>query len=209
MTKILFQGDSITDCQRNRTDPTGLGQGYTDDCGTGLGMRQPGNLEFVNRAISGNRIVDLYARWKADCWNLKPDVISILIGVNDVWHELTHENGVDAKRFYNIYDLLLTETRERLPHCKIILLEPFLLRGPATEQNDFTLFSQEVKSRSEATYCLAQKHGASLVLLQDSFSKLARQAPENHWLFDGVHPTAAGHAVIAEKWLKTWNQEII
>jgi lysophospholipase L1-like esterase len=100
MKKVLFLGDSITDAQRSYQEDEHhyIGQGYTEMVAGKLALEHPGMYEFTNKGISGNRIVDLYARIKKDCWNLKPDYISILIGVNDVWHELEDENGVDAKR---------------------------------------------------------------------------------------------------------------
>ena len=103
--KILFQGDSITDVGRNTNNGSlnSIGQGYPCLIASRLGADEPETYEFVNRGISGNRIVDVYARIKADCWNLAPDLLSILIGVNDVWPEFGGKNGVDAKRFYNVY----------------------------------------------------------------------------------------------------------
>lgn len=207
MTKILFQGDSITDCLRNRDTDNSLGQGYALMVAGQLGYRYPGQYECINRAVSGNRIVDLYARWKADCWNLQPDVISILVGVNDVWHEFGSQNGVDAKRFFAIYDLLLSETRERLPDCRFILLEPFALPGTATELHGFAAFSEEVALRAEAVRRLAEKHSCVFIPLQESFTLLSQQALPAHWLGDGVHPTPAGHAMLAEKWMDAWQSQ--
>ena len=94
--RILFQGDSITDCSRSRSDLTEMGGGYPRLVKAALGMDHPGEYEFINRGISGNRIVDLYARIKADFINLKPDYASIYIGVNDAWHEIGSQNGVDT-----------------------------------------------------------------------------------------------------------------
>lgn len=99
MKKILFQGDSITDAGRSREDLTNLGKGYPLFVAGALGMDEPGEYEFVNRGISGNRIVDIYARIKMDIINLKPDVMSLLIGVNDVWHEVSSQNGVDGDKY--------------------------------------------------------------------------------------------------------------
>ncbi len=106
--RILFQGDSITDAGRSRTDDVPVGVGYPLLVKAALGFENPGKYEFFNRGISGDRIVDVYARIKSDIINLKPDVMSILIGVNDVWHELTENpNGVDADKFYRIYSMLI------------------------------------------------------------------------------------------------------
>lgn len=136
MKRILFQGDSITDCGRVREDNVHVGSGYALLVKSQLGFENPGEYEFYNRGISGNRIVDLYARIKRDIINLAPDYISILIGVNDVWHEFSMDNGVDADKFEKIYCMLIEEIREALPNVKIMIMEPFCLKGIATENTD-------------------------------------------------------------------------
>ena len=109
MQKILFQGDSITDCGREKKDPCSMGNGYANLVKASLGADRPGAYEFINRGISGNRIVDLYARIKADFINLAPDYASIYIGVNDAWHEINWCNGVDTAKFERMYTMLLDE----------------------------------------------------------------------------------------------------
>ena len=125
--RILFQGDSITDAGRSYSDNKNLGFGYARLVEASLGFDEP-NHEFFNRGISGNRVVDLYARIKSDVWNLNPDLLSILIGVNDVWHEFGEQNGVDADKFFKIYSMLIEEVKEALPDIKIMILEPFALK---------------------------------------------------------------------------------
>ena len=112
---VLFQGDSITDASRMREVPGSLGTGYANYVAGELGMDAPYQYKFYNRGISGNRIVDLYARIKQDMINLKPDYMSILIGVNDVWHEYSYQNGVSAEKFEMVYDLLIRELKQELP----------------------------------------------------------------------------------------------
>jgi lysophospholipase L1-like esterase len=149
--KILFYGDSITDCSRTRDGGflSGLGYGYVHNIALDLIGKDPEKYQIINRGISGNRVVDLYARIKMDCWNHNPDVLSILIGVNDVWHEIGDSpNGVDAEKFYKIYKMLIEEIKEALPNIKIMILEPFVLKGPATEQN-WEYFDVETKKRAE------------------------------------------------------------
>ena len=132
--KILFQGDSITDTGRNREKDISLGSGYALFVSGSLGLTFPGEHEFLNRGISGNRVVDVYARIKSDIINLAPDFMSILIGVNDVWHEFEESpNGVDAEKYYRVYDMLLEEVTTALPKIKIMILEPFCLKGNGTE----------------------------------------------------------------------------
>ena len=128
--KILFQGDSVTDCGRGNSGGCGyeqgaMGPGYPGLVKSRLSCDRPNDgFEFVNLGISGNRIVDLYARWRADCLNHEPDVVSILVGVNDSWHE-QNRNGVEVSRAVRIYNELLDWTVEKLPAVKFVLLEPF------------------------------------------------------------------------------------
>ncbi len=122
--KILFQGDSITDCDRRSTTPEGLGAGYVAEAAKAL---DPATIEVINRGISGKRVEDLYARWKPDALHLRPDVISILIGVNDTWHEFLGGNGVEVDRYASIYRLLLEWTKDVLPDVRLVLCEPFVL----------------------------------------------------------------------------------
>lgn len=200
--KILFQGDSITDCGR----VTGGGAGYEKDC---VGPGYPGllksrilrdrpdrdDIEFVNRAISGNRIVDLYARWKADAINLAPDILSILVGVNDVWHE-EWGNGVEAPRAERIYRELLEWTKKALPAVRLVLLEPFTLPTGKGAQ-----IAAEVAVRSAFTRKLAGEFGAAFVPLQSAFDEMCRVSKPEHWSPDGVHLTPAGHQLVADSWL--------
>ena len=155
--RILFQGDSITDCGRRRDSFTSMGDGYASLVRSELGLAEPGKYEFLNRGIGGNRIVDLYARIKCDIINLKPDVMSILIGVNDVWHEFgENPNGVDADKFFKFYCMLIEEVQEALPDLKIFILEPFVLPGTATTKEDrWAGFSTEVPKRAEMAKKLA------------------------------------------------------
>lgn len=203
--KILFQGDSITDALRSRDADIYRGSGYATMVAGQLGLREPGKYMVINRGISGNRVPDLYARWKCDCLNLRPDVLSILIGVNDVWHEVAAKNGVDAKKFEKVFDLLLDETQEELPNVKLIVLEPFVLKGTATEEN-WDYFSTEVPLRAATAKRVAEKHGAAFVPLQKLFDEVSGNgAAGSEWLHDGVHPTAAGHALITREWLAAFD----
>ena len=204
--RILFQGDSITDCGRRRDSFTSMGDGYASLVRSELGLAEPGKYEFLNRGIGGNRIVDLYARIKCDIINLKPDVMSILIGVNDVWHEFgENPNGVDADKFFKFYCMLIEEVQEALPDLKIFILEPFVLEGTATTKEDrWAGFSTEVPKRAEMAKKVAEKYGLPFVPLQAGFDKLLESAPADYWLIDGVHPTAIGHQFLKTKWLEAF-----
>ena len=138
--KILFFGDSITDAGRNRDKDvrfsnSAYGVGYVMQVAGRLFEKSPVDYEVVNRGISGHRIVDLYARAKIDCWNHNPDLISILIGINDIWHEVEVQNGVEPERFERIYRMLIEDTMARLPNTKLLLCSPFVLKGSATEEH--------------------------------------------------------------------------
>ncbi|MBR6551360.1 MAG: hypothetical protein IKT89_00820 [Clostridia bacterium] len=135
MKTFLFQGDSITDAERKREDNNNLGYGYPNIVASKYLSENINEYQFINKGISGNRIVDLYARIKFEIINLKPDYMSILIGINDVWHEISSQNGVDDEKFRKILSMLIEEVKEALPDIKIIMLEPFVLKGPATEEN--------------------------------------------------------------------------
>ena len=208
MKTILFQGDSITDASRVRESDSSfnMGHGYPTITSGLLGAAYPGEYRFVNRGISGNRIVDVYARIKADIINLKPDVMSILIGVNDVWHEIDTKNGVDAKKFGMVYDLLISEIKAALPDIKIMILTPFVLCAEATKDH-FDEFRREVKLREEEAIGIAEKYGLPYIVLQKVFDDaLKLYYDPSYWTFDGVHPMAAGHMLIAEAWKKCFDK---
>ena len=206
--RILFYGDSITNAGRARDVDMAsykLGHTYVTYAAGKLLERDPVGYEIYNRGISGNRIVDLYARIKVDCWNLKPDVISILIGVNDIWHELGNsKNGVDLERFERVYRMLLEDTKRVLPDVKIILCEPFVLAGSATEEK-FDSFL-EVKEYAKVVKKLAEEFDAELVLLQDKFDELGAKYGNDTLLLDGVHPSLAGGVVLANEWIKAFDR---
>lgn len=201
--KVLFQGDSITDGNRGRNDDLNhiLGHGYpyiiAARLGCELAERRPA---FVNKGISGNRVSDLYARWNEDALNIRPDVLSILIGVNDAWRIVdgTPEGATD--RFERAYRHLLAETKEMLPAAGLVLCEPFVLEvGPVKEK--WALWRERIAEYQRIVKQLAEEFGAVHVPLQDAFDQACERAAAAYWLWDGVHPTAAGHHLIAERWL--------
>nr|WP_300831234.1 SGNH/GDSL hydrolase family protein [uncultured Acetatifactor sp.] len=199
--RYLFQGDSITDCGRgDYSNPYATGCGYPRLLEADL-MAKDGNCEVMNCGISGNRVVDLLARWKKDCLNLKPDVITILIGVNDVWHELGECNGVDTPLFEEVYRILLRETKAALPDARIVLMGAYVMHGPATDP-EWETFNGEVGARREATRRLAEEFGTVYVDLQQVFDEAQKKFPASRWSGDGVHPTAAGHEIIARAWME-------
>ncbi len=209
MQTILFQGDSITDAGRSREDNMNAGIGYPTLVKGELGFEYPNQYIMYNRGVSGNRVVDVYARIKADIINLKPDVMSILIGVNDVWHEFGGHNGVDAEKYFKIYSMLIEEVKVALPDVKIMILEPFVLRAAATENSEeepdrWNIFHTEVLKRAEKARKIAETYNLPFIPLQDKFEEAAKLAPNDYWLRDGVHPTTAGHELIKREWIKTF-----
>jgi lysophospholipase L1-like esterase len=197
MKTFLFQGDSITDAERKREDVNNLGFGYPNIVASKYLSENIGEYQFINKGISGNRVVDLYARIKCDIINLKPDYMSILIGINDVWHELSSQNGVDNEKFKKILSMLIEEVKEALPEIKIIMLEPFVLKGPATEEQ-WNEFRSETELRAKSVKAVAEKYNLKFVPLQEKFDELSKNIETTYWLADGVHPTAAGHGIIAK-----------
>ena len=200
MKTFLFQGDSITDANRDdeNLDNFGLGCGYALLLASEVERNTKGKIKFVNRGNSGDRITDVYARIKEDIINLKPDYMSILIGVNDVSHELTMNCGVKPEKFKKIYKMLIEEIKEELPEIKIIILEPFILKGAATEKrwNDF---NSEVKKLAAASKQIADEYNLKFVPLQNEFDKVSSDGDTRYWSVDGIHPTAAGHQIIKEE----------
>lgn len=202
--RILFQGDSITDAGRSRENDDMLGFGYARFVEASLGFENPKSFEFINRGVSGNKIVDLYARLKKDVININPDVMSILIGVNDSAHNYAKEpSGVDTDKFYKIYDMLIEKIYEKLPDVKIIILEPFCLRGSGIEHRWEEIIA-DVKEKAIASKRIAEKYNLPFVKLQEGFEKLATLKDASYWLADGVHPTAKGHEYIKNEWIKAF-----
>lgn len=205
MKRILFQGDSITDAGRSFENDDNLGGGYPNLVMAKLGCRNAGEYEFINRGISGNRSIDLLARVKADAINLKPDVMSILIGINDVWHEIASSNGVSAERYELYYKMFIDQVKEALPDIKIMIMEPFVLKASATEAN-WEDFKTGAKERAVIAKKIADEYGLEFVPLADMFNEVAEKAEPSYWLSDGVHPTFFGHELIANEWIKAFDR---
>lgn len=211
---VLFVGDSITDCDSYnpvKHTRTHMGYGYPMMAMAKIDFEEPEKYTFLNRGISGNRIVDIYARMKKDILNLKPDYISILVGVNDVWHELDDQNGVSAEKYERIYKMLVEEILQELPDVKMAIFEPYVLPGSCTvsteEQPDrWENFSSEVAARGQAARRVAEAFNLPFVPIQEKFSALNDAYP-GHWTTDGVHPTRSGHEFLKRQWL-SWFETV-
>lgn len=228
MKTILFQGDSITDCSRYRkaTDEkqdsialwscgrpfkkiTAMGEGYPKLVSEELAQKKPGAYKFYNRGVSGDRIPDVYSRITGDIINLKPDYMSLLVGVNDVWRIFDSGYGTGTVRFEKIYNILIEELKEELPELKIIIMAPFLIPGSASantaeEPNKSEKFKHGVEEMADITKRLAEKHGCAFIDLQAVFDEALKTMPAVELSGDGVHPTLKGHELIKKAWLKTF-----
>lgn len=203
-TVIVFQGDSITDVRRNRTlqaEPSNLaamGTGYAHKIAKQLLAEYPDKqLQIYNRGISGNKVPQLDARWQADAIDLKPDLLSILIGVNDIWHMLggRYDGTVETYRT-GLAELLARTTRE-LPGVRLIVCEPFVLRTGVINDDWFP----EFENRRQACEEVAREAGAVWVPFQQMFDQaVASGVAPGDLARDGVHPTPKGHEMMAEKW---------
>lgn len=202
---VLFQGDSITDAGRDRAaqaEPNhgpALGRGYAAFAASAL-LTDPalGELRVFNRGISGNKVVQLDGRWEEDAIALEPDVVSVLIGVNDIWHTRNGNFDGTVERYEREYGALLARTRAALPDATLVVCEPFVLRCGAVDDSWFPEFD----GYRAAARRVADEHGALFVPFHSMFEAALEVAPPEHWAGDGVHPSAAGAALMAETWLR-------
>ena len=205
---VLFQGDSITDCGRNKeiTEPNNfdaLGKGYPRTISYDILTRYADlNLKCYNKGISGNKITDVTARWNRDAINLKPNIISILIGVNDTWHGKNHNDGVSVKRYAQYYKMLLDFTMQELPNVKLVLCEPFVLLSDLENWAVSEDWVPEIQARSQIVQQLAKDFNAKFVPFQKVLNDALEKATADYWLADGVHPTHTGHKLMADAWIK-------
>jgi lysophospholipase L1-like esterase len=202
---ILFQGDSITDTGRSRwstgpNNPDGLGYGYARLIADRLLAEYSDHLlQIYNRGVSGDRVLDLVYRWDQDCLRLEPDLVSIMIGVNDTWNYVELGLGSSPKEYLRIFQGLLTDTIRQLPDVQFILCEPFLLQvGDVRDE-----WMIDIQQRQDAVHALASEFDAVVVPFQETLEKAAAEMPPSDLLDDGVHPTEKGHQVLAECWIKT------
>jgi acyl-CoA thioesterase I len=188
---ILFQGDSITDSGRKRNHNESLGDGYVMMTAAWLSAwYSEYNLKFINRGVSGNLVRDLKKRWKKDCLDLKPNIVSILVGINDI-HWLANSD----ESFRSDYRSVLEQTRQL--GCQIVLLEPFLV-----DSKEILELTEELNSKIAIVRELSKEFETGLIPLNEIFMEACVKSRPSFWALDGVHPTLAGHALIAQSWLK-------
>ena len=201
---LVFQGDSITDAGRDRSrtgpnDPAALARGYVGRIADALlALHRDDGWKIFNRGVSGNRSVDLLARWRVDTLALHPDLVSILVGVNDTWHEHLAGSGISVARYAGLCRMILEDTREALPNCRLVLCEPFALPGGAFQD----AWMGELRERSAIVRQLAQEFDAAFVPFQSMFDEAQKEHSAAELAADGVHPTELGHDLMAQAWRK-------
>ena len=211
-TIFLFQGDSITDGNRGRNeDPNHImGHGYAFAIAARIGADHPDmDYQFYNRGISGNTVVDLAQRWQTDTLDLKPDVLSILVGVNDSTYWLFNwANAVSVSRYGEVYASLLEKTLEKYPDILFALGLPFILKVGNVGRN-WDAYHSDILQRQEIVRQLAEKHKAVLIDYQDLFNEASEEAPAEYWIWDGIHPTVPGHELMAREWISCVRKRLV
>lgn len=202
---ILFQGDSITDAGREKlkqqaNSPVSFGSGYAFLAASNLlNTMAPKQVSIYNRGISGNKVFQLADRWQKDCFDLKPGLLSILIGVNDFWHKLNGKYDGTVEKYENDYRQLLILTKKMLPDVKLVICEPFAVQdGSAVDEKWFPEFDAYRASAKK----LADEFDSVFIPFQTIFEEAQNFAPGRYWTADGVHPSMAGNSLMAEAWLK-------
>jgi len=194
---IVFQGDSITDAGRKRNTYESLGEGYVMMVAAWLSASRPEiGARFINRGIGGNRIRDLRNRWKKDCLDLKPNLVSILVGINDAAGKPCWREPTSVESFQSDYEYILEQTR-RNTETQIVLLEPFLLPSHQNYSEEMCNLTPKIEVVRE----LSKQFKTMLIPLNDIFAEATRVKNPCYWSLDGVHPTLAGHALIAQSWI--------
>ncbi|WP_018614511.1 SGNH/GDSL hydrolase family protein [Segetibacter koreensis] len=207
---FLFQGDSITDGNRSRNNDWNhvMGNGYQYIIASKLWYDFPKKgFHFFNRGISGNKVTDLTARWQQDTLELKPDLLSILIGINDTSAFINGDKNFSAEQYESGYRSLLQQTKQQLPNVQFVLCEPFILPvGKVKEKWDDYL--REVEKRQQVVKKLSVEYKTAFVPFQSAFNGALSKAPAEYWIWDGIHPMPAGHELMAIEWLKQVSKKL-
>lgn len=187
--RIVFQGDSVTDFLRDRANPNSLGDGYVSLVAKDL----PEEWTLINRGISGNRVYDLEARWQEDCLDLAPDLVTILIGINDTWRRYDSNLESPIPEFEACLQRISQQAVDA--GAKLILLEPFLLPIP----EDRIRWREDLDPRLQAVRRVARTYASALIPLDGLFNAATCHTAMHELAYDGVHPGPAGNRLIAEK----------
>jgi len=207
---FLFQGDSITDGNRTRDNDWNhvMGHGFAYLIASRLWFDQPEKeFHFFNRGISGNKITDLSARWQTDTLDLKPDLINILVGINDTEAAVKGEKENTPQQFGTDYRSVLEKTKRELPDVQLVFCVPFVL--PVGRVKDkWEIYQNELKPRQEIVRRLAEEFDGICIDFQKSFDDALKKAPADYWIWDGIHPMPAGHELMARQWIKEVSKKL-
>jgi lysophospholipase L1-like esterase len=209
---FLLQGDSITDGNRGRDQKDlnhVMGHGYACNIAGRIGADFPHNdFHFYNRGISGNTIANLKGRWQTDALDIKPDILSVLVGVNDTNDYIRNISAGDPlQQFETDYRNILTQSRQQNPDLLIVLGLPFVYPGSRTNEH-FDLWKNSVAQRSEIVRKLAAEFNAVIVDYPTVFDKVMKNTSVTYWIWDGVHPTVPAHELMAREWIKQVSERL-
>jgi lysophospholipase L1-like esterase len=207
---FLFQGDSITDGNRTRDKDWNhvMGHGFAYLIASRLWYDFPKKgFHFFNRGISGNKVPDLVDRWQADAVDIKPDVLNILVGINDVDALLHGDQHFTAAQFEQDYRQLLNQTKQALPNTTLVINEPFILPGGRIKER-WDEYSKEMIQRRAIAKKLSKEFNALFVEFQTAFDKALSKAPADYWIWDGIHPMPAGHELMSREWIKVVSKRL-
>ena len=208
MKTFLFQGDSVTDAGRDHEDDFDLGPGYPRMVAKYFEKKYPAQFSFVNTGTSGDTSACIYARMGTEILNIHPDYMSLLVGFNDISHLITNNDGIAPHRYEQLLCMLIEDVTQALPGIKIIMLEPYVLKGVSTEPN-WTKLNPGVRNNASIAKRVAEKYGLPFVTLQDKFDALCSEKPAEFWVQDGIHPTENGHRVIADELIKAIEETVL
>lgn len=187
--KILFQGDSITDCGRDRSDSHNLA-GYSAIVAKKLGDKH----EYLNLGLSGNTSTDLLDRYERDIKAIAPDVLTLLIGINDVWRRFDSNSFISAEKFRQNLTQIVARYKQDVKGGKIVIMEPFLI--PAADKMHWRTTLIEV---IDVVRDVAVKYADGFIALDGVFAKAAMEYEYSELSGDGVHPSQKGHELIADE----------
>jgi len=196
---LLFIGDSITDCDRRENAHRPLGWGYAHRVSDMLTIREPQKkITVINRGVSGNNIGDLRSRWSDDVLEVKPDWLSIKIGINDLNQTLGGQNDFPPEKFEENYDFILAQTTQRLPTCQLLLIDPFFMSRDRLKDSYRARVLKILPEYIEVVHRMSKKYKTRLVKTHDLFQEQLKHHKLEVFSSEPVHPNSAGHLLIAE-----------
>ena len=212
MKKLLFFGDSITEMSRYRNVQEHqkvftLGSGFVFVIASELSRRDPTKYEIINEGIGGNTVIGLFNRYQKDVLPYKADLLTILVGINDLGHIIENRgDGVDLETFEKTYDKMISNILKEQSGLPIILMAPFVTIGLSTKK-DYDKYLK-IKEYAKAVKRIADKYGLHFISLQEKFDEAVKKYPTEFITYDGVHPQVAGATIIADEWLKYFDNKI-